>query len=254
MKPAIGDLITLEPDMEGGWVITEIAERSNSFIRPPVVNVDMAVICFALSKPKPDLLLLDKLLIQAQLNNVEPVICFTKRDGAEEGSFEHYRQVYGETGFPVIGVSAREDDSFPELTELISGKTAFLAGPSGVGKSTLINRLSSAEMDTGELSEKLGRGKHTTRHVELLPGLAGGWLVDTPGFTSLELEQRVKTEELRDFYPEFQDCECRFADCLHLTEPGCGVRYAVEKGLISNERYNNYKVLMKMLKNRKVRY
>ncbi len=254
MKPAIGDLIALSPDSEGGWVITEIEDRRNSFIRPAVVNVDIAVICFALTKPAPDLLLLDKLLIQAQLNSVDPVICFTKRDTDTQGAFENYSRIYEPAGFPVIGLSAKEDDSFPELTERIAGKTAFLAGPSGVGKSTLINRISSAEMDTGELSQKLGRGRHTTRHVELLPGLSGGWLVDTPGFTSLELEQQITPEELADWYPEFAEAQCRFADCVHISEPGCAVRTAVDSGEIAKERYDSYKTLYKQLKNRKVRY
>ena len=224
MKPAIGDLIALSPDSEGGWVITEIEDRRNSFIRPAVVNVDIAV------------------------------ICFTKRDTDTQGAFENYSRIYEPAGFPVIGLSAKEDDSFPELTERIAGKTAFLAGPSGVGKSTLINRISSAEMDTGELSQKLGRGRHTTRHVELLPGLSGGWLVDTPGFTSLELEQQITPEELADWYPEFAEAQCRFADCVHISEPGCAVRTAVDSGEIAKERYDSYKTLYKQLKNRKVRY
>ena len=254
LTPMVGDLVEISIPETGFASMDDILPRTNALLRPPVANIDLLVIVLSACVPKPDFLLLDKLLIQAQLNSVDPVICFTKRDTDTQGAFENYSRIYEPAGFPVIGLSAKEDDSFPELTERIAGKTAFLAGPSGVGKSTLINRISSAEMDTGELSQKLGRGRHTTRHVELLPGLSGGWLVDTPGFTSLELEQQITPEELADWYPEFAEAQCRFADCVHISEPGCAVRTAVDSGEIAKARYDSYKTLYKQLKNRKVRY
>ncbi len=254
IKPAIGDLVRLIVSPEGDFSIEEIEPRKNELIRPTVVNVDKAILCFALTKPKPDLTLLDKLLVYCQMSGVDPIILFTKADTDKKDNFSYYKKIYEPTGFPVLEVSAKEDENFDALTKLIQGETAFLAGPSGVGKSTLINRLSSHEMDTGQLSDKTGRGKHTTRHVELLPSLSGGFLVDTPGFSNLEFEMLdpdFSEYDLPHYYPEFEEESCRFDDCAHIKEPGCGVREAVREGRIAKERYLNYKELRSLIQNRK---
>ena len=241
LKPAVGDYVTLNDDADS-YVIVNIEKRRNYFIRPPVTNVDRAVLVFALSHPKPDLLLLDKLLIACEEKGVEAMICLTKRDTVSKAPAA---EIYRKTPYPVCEINATDPRDLAPVAEFCAGHTVFLAGPSGVGKSTMTNGLIGEKtMDTGSLSAKLGRGKHTTRHVELLRLKNGGYLADTPGFSSLAPACEDEAALAKSF-PEFPLGECRFLDCRHKAEPGCAVRAAVEAGEIAVSRYENYLTLFK---------
>lgn len=244
-KPLVGDNVSLDildkEQMTGN--ITKILPRKNSLIRPAVANTDQAVIIFAASYPEPDLNLLDRFLLMMAMQEIPVAICFNKSDDAEETFLSQLAGNYKNSGCRVFLTSAMTGSGIKEFKESLAGKTTVLAGPSGVGKSSVINQLfPEASMAVGNISSKIKRGKHTTRHSELF-GLGGGtYIMDTPGFTSLRLPD-AKKEEIREYYPEFQDYagECRFKGCVHINEPGCAVKEAATKGEIPESRYNNYK-------------
>ena len=252
VKPLVGDNVEMEvldeKDMEGN--ILEIFPRKSSLIRPAVANVDQALIIFAIVKPNPNFNLLDRFLIRMERQNLPTIICFNKQDIATDEEKEALRQSYETCGYRVLFISALENEGVEQVRELLAGKTTTVAGPSGVGKSSLINRLSpAANMETGAISAKIERGKHTTRHSEIIALGEETYIVDTPGFTSLDISEITK-EELGQYYPEFVQYEpyCRFSGCAHLNEPSCGVKDAVAEGRISKVRYENYKVLYQELK------
>lgn len=247
--PTVGDEVVVQSDNPGEWTIESIEPRRNIFIRPPVANVDIGLIVFSMTSPKPNLLLLDKLLISSEIQFVEPVICFTKKDLVSPEEEDVLREIYRKTPYKLFFFSDRDLDVMDEIALEISHKTAFMAGPSGVGKSTLANNLCSNQtMETGTLSHKLKRGKHTTRHVELLEMRSGGFLLDTPGFSSYQLSEFIKAEELREYFPEFSRGECKFKSCLHQGEPGCDVLKDVKSGKISSTRYEHYLYLLEEIK------
>ncbi|MGQ9825279.1 MAG: ribosome small subunit-dependent GTPase A [Desulfotomaculales bacterium] len=253
----VGDRVTYSLAGTGNGVVEKVQERKNVLRRPPVANVDRAIVVFAWRDPRPSPLLLDRILIQVQTADITPVICFNKSDlGGEET--EELIEVYRKAGYQVLATSAKEGTGLTAFREVLRAGVSVLAGPSGVGKSTLLNALEPGlSLKTGEVSARIGRGRHTTRHVELLPLSGGGWVADTPGFTSLQLPPLVR-EELSYFYPEFQKymASCQFTGCLHHKEPGCAVKRAVfEEMVIDFRRYENYlKLLAEVVEQEKKRY
>jgi ribosome biogenesis GTPase len=228
----------------------EILPRQNELIRPAVANIDQAMIIFAIVKPDPNYNLLDRFLVTMEKQQIPCVICFNKKDIATDAEREELQRGYEACGFAVLFVSAEEHDGMDEVLSHLTGKTTVVAGPSGVGKSTLINFLCpEAEMATGEISRKIERGRHTTRHSEIFALGEGTYICDTPGFTSLSLNGMEK-EELKRYYPEFERFEeaCRFRECAHISEPACGVKEALAQGAISRIRYDNYLKLYEELK------
>lgn len=254
-KPLVGDDVELNildrEQLLGN--IDRILPRKSELIRPAVANVNQALVIFSVAKPQPNFNLLDRFLIMMQQQNLPCIICFNKQDIDDEGAGYEYVRIYQDCGYQTLFVSAAKKEGIDTLRTLLQGKTTTVAGPSGVGKSSLVNCLQSGRvMETGSISTKIERGKHTTRHCELIAIEENTYILDTPGFSSLGLFDLEK-EELADFYPEFEPYEkyCRFGGCSHLTEPVCGIKEAVEKGQISRLRYDNYALLYEELKNKK---
>ena len=255
IKPLVGDDVELdcldEGDKQGN--ITKLLPRRNALIRPAVANVDQALVIFAAARPKPSFNLLDRFLVMMDRQKLPCIICFNKQDIVEEEERMRLAEAYEGCGSRVIFVSAYTKDGIEPLKRMLKQKTTTVAGPSGVGKSSLINCMKEETvMETGSLSEKIERGKHTTRHAELLAIGDGTYIMDTPGFSSLELFD-IEKEELAACYPEFAvyEGDCRFHGCSHISEPDCGVKAALEQGSISRVRYENYRLLYEELKNRK---
>lgn len=254
-KPLVGDNVDIsvqdEKNKKGN--IQDILPRKNQLIRPTVANVDQAVVIFAAASPAPNLNLLDRFLISMEQYKVKTIVCFNKSDLVTEEEIDNLRKIYESCGYQVIFTSVSKEYGLCEVKELLKGKTTVLAGPSGVGKSSLINYLKpDANMETGQISQKIERGKHTTRHSELFELEKDSYIMDTPGFTSLYVDNLEK-EQLSYYFPEFQEYrnECRFQGCMHLMEPDCSVKEAVEQGDISTSRYENYKLLFEEIKDKK---
>lgn len=254
-KPLVGDDVTVEVLDEEKKLgnISVILPRKNSLIRPAVANVDQALVIFSITKPAPNFNLLDRFLIMMEQQALPCIICFNKQDISSEEDRNALKEIYEGCGCQVLFTSASKDGGMEELLLVLKGRTTTVAGPSGVGKSSIINRLAPEVcMETGEISKKIQRGKHTTRHTQLIALGGGTYIMDTPGFSSLALANMEK-EELQGYYPEFAryEAECRFGGCAHIQEPGCGIKAAVQEGRISTIRYGNYVLLYEELKNKK---
>lgn len=254
-KPLVGDNVEItvlnEEEKEGS--VTSILPRRNSLIRAAVANVDQAFLIFAMENPKPNFLLLDRFLIMMEQQEIPVVICFNKKDVGEKEEMEKLYEIYTGCGYRVVLSSTYEGEGMDEIHEILKGKTTVVAGPSGVGKSSITNCMQGeVQMETGEISKKLKRGKHTTRHSQVIPVEKNTFLVDTPGFSSLYLTD-MKEEELRDYFPEFvmYEPQCRFQGCMHIHEPGCAVKKALSEGKISQQRYDNYLALYEELKEKR---
>lgn len=257
IKPLVGDDAELDvlDEAERLGNIRKILPRKSALVRPAVANVDQALVLFAIVKPNPNFNLLDRFLIRMEQQKLPTIICFNKEDIAAPEEKAALRSAYETCGYQVLFISVLENRGLDQVRELLAGKTTTLAGPSGVGKSSLINQLSpETHMETGEISEKIKRGRHTTRHSEIIALGNGTYIMDTPGFTSLDMPEITK-EELSGYYPEFREYEpfCKFRGCAHISEPSCKVKEAVEEGKISPVRYDNYKILYRELKENKRR-
>lgn len=254
IKPLVGDNVEIAVIDEANKLgnVEKILPRKNELIRPAVSNIDMALVIFASAKPDPNFNLLDRFLCMMEYQKVPVTICFNKIDLVDQEKLKEYSGIYEPAGYNVIFTCTKTKEGLGRIRSLLEGKTTTVAGPSGVGKSSIINCLQSdITMETGTISEKIERGKHTTRHSEIIPVSHDTYIMDTPGFSSMDVPGFEK-EDMWTCYPEFVRHEpyCRFIGCSHINEPDCGVKAAVEDGEISPVRYENYKLLYEELKNR----
>lgn len=255
IKPLVGDDVEFDilDENEQTGNIVDILERKTELIRPAVANIDQAMIVFAVTDPEPNLNLLDRFLITMEMQGVPVIICFNKMDLGTEAENRKLKDIYETAGYEVHFTNAKSGDCIREVKDILRGKTTALAGPSGVGKSSLTNRIQpEAGMETGTISEKIRRGRHTTRHSELFFVEKDTFVMDTPGFSSIYVEN-LKAEELSAYFPEFEEFvpECRFLGCVHVGERECGVKTAVKEGKIAGSRYENYRLIYEELKNKR---
>lgn len=258
ITPLVGDRVKIsivdEENKKG--VVEEIQKRETELVRPPIANVNKALIVFAVKNPTPHLSLLDRFIVLAERENLEIVIVLTKIDLDEDNTFEKIKNIYEPCGYKVIGVSNFEKINIDKVKEELKDNTVVFAGPSGVGKSSLLNEIdSNFKLKTGDVSDKIKRGRHTTRHAELFELEFGGLVADTPGFSSLTLDD-IEDIELKEYFIEFEQYDdCKFGSkCIHQNEPNCAVKKAVENGEIPKERYESYIQLLNEIRQGKRRY
>jgi len=260
LAPLVGDWVDYESTNATDGMVLAIHERRNVLDRPPIANVDQVLVIFSAKEPDFDTRLLDRFLVHIEAHGIPPTIVIAKMDKVnaypeEKACIEKHAELYRKVGYTVFLINPQQERELVALVRYLKEKTTVLAGQSGVGKSSLLNRLHpELKIKTGEISKALSRGKHTTRHVELLK-VAGGFVADTPGFSSLDF-QALEIDELSACFPEFSQVseECKFRGCSHLKEPGCAVRNKVKSGEISSHRYEHYKQFYQEISDRKKRY
>lgn len=251
IKPCVGDWVQVELTPQGKGYVLQVQPRKNSLVRPPLANLDQLVLVVSIADPAPNAFVLDKLIAIAEYQQIEPVIVITKCDLADPSAFA---EIYRRAGFVVLQTKTLEHQGIGEVMEVLQGKTSAFCGNSGAGKSTLLNAIDPRlSLDTGDISQKLGRGRHTTRHVELYELPQGGFVADTPGFSAVDLEkfQTILKDELADCFREMRQYEgkCRFRGCSHTKEAGCAVLEAVKSGEIAPSRHQSYLALYEQAKN-----
>lgn len=252
VTPLVGDIVDIEVQEDGDAVVCSIDERKNQFIRPQVSNVDCFITVVSAAKPEPNFSVVDRFLTIAEKNNADSVICINKADIVEKKKISGIEEIYKGV-YPVACVSALTGEGVEELKLSLSGRKYAFAGPSGAGKSTLLNALApSASAETGEISRKTSRGRHTTRHAEIFETDSGAMIYDTPGFTSFNVDG-VEAVELQQFYPEIEALfgKCRYSNCMHIKETGCAVRDAVNAGVIHESRYASYREIYEEIVNKR---
>lgn len=250
ISPYVGDRVTISVPDDGYCAIEAVAERKNSLIRPPLANIDILFIVASTTEPEPNTLVIDKMTAAAVSKNIEPVIVISKTDLSNADSL---KEIYTSTGFKIIECSNENNKGAEEIKAMLCGKISAFTGNSGVGKSTILNAiLPELALETGDISRKLGRGRHTTRHTELYK-ICGGYIADTPGFSTVDIEryELIRKEDLPNCFPEFEPyiCNCKFTSCAHIKEKGCGVLEALNEGKISQSRHNSYVMMYDEVKN-----
>ena len=257
-SPLVGDTVDFTKEGESDGYVMKIHPRKNELVRPPIANIDQAILVFSVKEPAFNTILLDRFLVVLESFHIKPIICLTKMDlltDEELGAIQPYIEDYENIGYEVITTYKDDASLLERIQPMLEGKMTVLAGQSGVGKSTLLNTLIPAlNLKTGIISQSLGRGKHTTRHVELIE-VCGGLLADTPGFSSFDFDT-IEKEELTACFPEFLRISegCKFRGCLHMKEPKCAVKSALETGEIKDYRYEHYEQFLQEIIDRKPRY
>ena len=255
IKPLVGDNVDIEVLDEDNKLgnINDILPRTNELIRPAVANVDQVLIVFAAAEPTPNFNLLDRFLLMMNKQQVNTTLCFNKTDIVSDKDIAYIEDIYAKCGYNIIFTSTYKNEGIEAIRTYLEGKTTVFAGPSGVGKSSMLNIIcNEKKMETGVISDKIKRGKHTTRHSELIYISENTYIMDTPGFSTLYINEFDK-EELKDYFIEFTKYEdqCKFRGCSHINEPNCEVKEALSRGDISELRYNNYVDMYEELKNQR---
>lgn len=247
-KPVVGDIVYFEVEKEMLGYITNVHPRKNMLKRPPVANVDLALVIIPTKNPNPNIFLIDKVLAEYEKEDMTVKIVISKADLDKDYANE-LKNIYEKAGYETFIYSAITGEGKESIKNLLEGKTTALSGVSAAGKSTLISNILNINLETGTVSSKLNRGKHTTRHVEIFPGENNTFIFDTPGFSSYEVD--VEAEDLKYYFRDFNKYSCKFNDCHHVNEPGCGVKAALENGEVEETRYESYIRLYEELKNRR---